>query len=95
MKLRIKRFFQTDDTYKENITKYTKVDGIIAVVYYLIFMITYYSMGRVYVEKKIYLGITCNIGLAIYFLLFHNNSLCGGNCIQGIHSDTYIWINQE
>jgi len=69
MKLKIKRFFQIDDTYKENITKYTTVDGIIAVIYYLIFMITYYSMGRVYAEKQIYLGITCNIGLAILCIL--------------------------
>lgn len=69
MILHIKRFFKTDDTYKENIIKYTKVDGIIAVVYYLIFMITYYNMGRVYVEKKIYLGIICNISLAILCII--------------------------
>lgn len=69
MKQQIKRFFQTDDTYKEDITKYTKVDGIIAVVYYLLFMIAYYIMGRVYAEKQIYLGITFNIGLAVLCIM--------------------------
>ncbi len=69
MKQKIKRFFQTDDLYKENIATYTKVDGIIAVVYYIIFMITYFIMGRVYAEKRIYLGIICNISLAVLCII--------------------------
>jgi membrane protease YdiL (CAAX protease family) len=69
MKQQIKRIFQTDDLYKENISTYTKVDGIIAIVYYLIFMITYFIMGRVYAEYKIYLGIICNISIVILCII--------------------------
>lgn len=69
MRQKIKRFFKTDEAYNDDLKKYTKTDGMIAILYYLVFMITYYLMGRVYAEKQIYLGIVCNIGLAILSIL--------------------------
>ncbi len=61
----IKNFFKTDEVYNEDVAKYTKVDGMFAVGYYIFFLVVYYIMGKIYVEKEIYLGIWCNLGLGI------------------------------
>jgi uncharacterized protein len=65
MLIRIKQFFAVDSNYNESTSEYTKTDGIIAVIYYLNLMFSYYFMGRVYVEQGIYLGIICNIVLVV------------------------------
>lgn len=64
MREKVKNCIRTDAEYKEDIAEYTKKDGILALLYYLIFMIAYYCMGRVYSANHLYLGIVCNIGLA-------------------------------
>ncbi len=63
MLIRIKQFFAVDSNYKQSTSEYTKTDGVIAVIYYFILMFSYYSMGKIYVEKGMYLGIICNIVL--------------------------------
>lgn len=65
----IKKFLKTDEAYNEDVAKYTKVDGMFAVGYYIFFLVVYYIMGKIYVEKEIYLGIWCNLGLGILSVL--------------------------
>ncbi|WOO36035.1 CPBP family intramembrane glutamic endopeptidase [Anaerocolumna sp. AGMB13020] len=57
---RIRQFFSVDSDYKKSTSQYTKTDGTIAVIFYLMLMLSYYGMGRIYVERKMYLGIICN-----------------------------------
>lgn len=65
----IKNFFSMDDTYKEMILNYTKADGIIAVMFYVILLFVHYFMGVLCVKKQIYLGIPINLLLIIACIL--------------------------
>ncbi|BCK00660.1 CPBP family intramembrane glutamic endopeptidase [Anaerocolumna chitinilytica] len=70
MREKVKNIFRTDIEYKENTASYTKADGILALLYYLIFLIVYYCMGKIYLANHLYLGIACNIGLAVLCVIF-------------------------
>lgn len=70
MREKVKNIFRTDVGYKEDTASYTKADGILALLYYLIFLIVYYCMGRIYLTNHLYLGIACNIGLAVLCVIF-------------------------
>lgn len=75
---KIKSFFSVDYQYKEQVRDYTRTDGVICAVYYVIFMITYYFMGKLYLSKKIYLGVGINLLLAsmcILIVLFRKQKL--------------------
>ncbi len=66
---KIRSFFSVDNHYKEEAKNYTRIDGFICAVYYAIFMITYYFMGKLYLSKKIYLGTGINLLLALICIL--------------------------
>lgn len=70
MREKVKNIFRADIEYKEYTTSYTKADGILALLYYLIFLIVYYGMGKIYLANHFYLGIACNIGLAVLCVIF-------------------------
>lgn len=68
----IKKFFTTDDSYKEMISKYTTIDGILAMAIYVLLLFTYYFMGVLFVRKQIYLGVLVNlllIGICLVMVL--------------------------
>jgi membrane protease YdiL (CAAX protease family) len=49
------------DTYKEMVSQYTKVDGILAIMLYIVLMLIYYLAGIIYVRKQLYIGVPVNI----------------------------------
>ncbi len=59
------KFFTPNDTYKEMMIHYTKLDGLLAVTMYVLLMFIYYFMGVLYIQKQIYLGIPVNLLLII------------------------------
>ncbi len=66
---KIRSFFSVDYHYKEEVRNYTRIDGILAIVYYVILMILYFFMGRLYLNKQIYLGIPINLLCALICIL--------------------------
>lgn len=62
---KIKAFFKTDEAYREQLGRYDKADGVLAIAYFILFMAVYYIMGRIMLATGIYLGVPCNIFLAL------------------------------
>lgn len=62
---KIKNFFKTDESYREQLDKYDKLDSMLAILYFVLFMAAYYFMGCIMREKGIYLGLYCNAVLAL------------------------------
>lgn len=58
------KILASDGGYKEKIRGYKKSDGIIAVVFYVLFMAAYYLTGVVKAEYSLYLGVPVNLLLA-------------------------------
>jgi hypothetical protein len=50
-----KKIFEADTMYQENILQYKKVDGMIALAFYVVFLVTYYFMGVLQAKKGIYI----------------------------------------
>jgi membrane protease YdiL (CAAX protease family) len=63
--LSVKKFFASDVSYNEMTNSYKKMDGILAMGFYVLFFITYLFIGILYTEKHIYLGIPVNILLVL------------------------------
>lgn len=61
----IKKFFVMDDSYKEMISKYTTIDGILAIAMYVLLLFAYYFMGILFVQRQIYLGVPVNLLLIV------------------------------
>ncbi len=61
----IKKFFSPNETYKEMLSHYTKIDGLLAVAMYVVLMVIYYFMGVLYIQKQLYLGIPINLLLIV------------------------------
>ena len=59
----MKKFFTPNDSYKEMLLDYTKTDGMIAVMLYILLMFVYYFMGVLYIRKHLYLGIPVSLML--------------------------------
>jgi len=62
---KIKNFFKTDERYREQLDEYDKLDGLLAILYFVLFMAAYYFMGCMMQKSGIYLGLYCNIVLAL------------------------------
>lgn len=50
------RFFQTDESYQKEVSRYGIIDGMIAIALYLVLMTLYYGMGLYQAKTNIYLG---------------------------------------
>lgn len=61
----IKKFFEIDAKYKSTINTYERVDGLCAVISYVLVMAVYYAMGVIYAEKNLYLGYQINFLLVV------------------------------
>ncbi len=59
------KFFTPNDTYKEMISHYTKIDGLLAVMMYVLLMFVYYIMGVILIQKQLYLGVPINLLLIV------------------------------
>lgn len=89
---KIRAFFKADTQYKAQLNTYDKTDGIFAILYFILFMAAYYIMGLVLANTGIYLGIPCNVVLAllpvVYVLLrrqpLSSLGLTGGRIRQAI-----------
>lgn len=89
---KIKTFFKTDAQYNAQLNTYDKTDGIFAILYFALFMAVYYIMGLVMTNTGIYLGLPCNLLLAllpiVYVLLRHQKlsslGLTGGKIRQAV-----------
>ncbi|WP_426351131.1 CPBP family intramembrane glutamic endopeptidase [Alloiococcus sp. CFN-8] len=66
---KIRSFFSVDNHYKEEVRNYTRIDGIIAIVYYVFLMVAYFSMGQILLKKQIYLGVVVNLLLVLVCIL--------------------------
>jgi len=67
--MKFKSICSSDVEYTKNIKHYTAKDGVIAIGYYIFFMITYYFMGKIYKERQLYIGVPCNLILALVCIL--------------------------
>jgi membrane protease YdiL (CAAX protease family) len=65
-------FLKTDDSYRQEVSKYGPVDGILAIAVFILVMIAYYWMGFLQANKNIYLGVPVNL----FFI-----ALCAGLAI--------------
>lgn len=65
----MRKFFSTDKKYQEELLQYSKIDAVIAIGFYAFYMGVYYWMGRLYADQQIYLGVACNLLLAVGCLL--------------------------
>lgn len=89
---KFRTFFKSDAQYKAQLCTYDKTDGIFAILYFALFMAAYYIMGLVMTNTGIYLGIPCNVILAllpiVYVLLRRQKlsslGLTGGRIRQAI-----------
>ncbi|PKM90982.1 MAG: hypothetical protein CVU87_00245 [Firmicutes bacterium HGW-Firmicutes-12] len=85
-------FFNTDESYKEQVAEYQKKDTMMAIVVWGIVMVTYYFMGQLYANKGVYLGIQVNMVLAIlciWFILLRKQKITTigftkGNAVKSI-----------
>jgi len=66
----IKDFIKMDENYQSTVSTFTRIDGIFAIISYIILMGIYYIMGVIYEEKSIYLGIQVNLLLAVICVIF-------------------------
>ncbi len=74
----IKKFFSTDDSYKEMISKYTTIDGILAMAMYILLLFVYYFMGLLFIQRQIYLGVPINlllIAICVMLVLMRKQKL--------------------
>lgn len=74
----IKSYFKTDSQYKEMASKYTHIDGIASIIFYVLLMGVYYFMGVIFDTKNLYLGNQINIILSvicIIYVLFRGHKL--------------------
>lgn len=60
-----RNLFKTDESYKKQVAEYGKKDAMIAIVVWIVAMVTYYLMGQLHANKGVYIGIYVNILLAI------------------------------
>ncbi len=63
------KLFSPNDDYKEMLLHYTKIDGLLAVMMYVLLMFIYYIMGVLYIRKQLYLGIPVNLLLIVVCIL--------------------------
>jgi membrane protease YdiL (CAAX protease family) len=71
--------FKTDDSYRREVIKYGKADGILAIAVFILVMIAYYWMGALQANRNIYLGVPVNlffIALCIVLALLKKEGLC-------------------
>jgi len=74
----IKGFFATDAAYKEMRSRYTAVDGLLAIGLWMLVMGLYYAIGVVAVRKHIVLGIPANfllMGVCLLLVLGRGQKL--------------------
>ncbi len=75
----IKSYLTIDLQYKEMVSKYTYIDGIVSIILYTLIMGVYYIMGVIYDTKNLYLGNQINIILSIIciaYVLFRGHKMC-------------------
>lgn len=66
----IKSYLSIDSQYKEMVSKYTNIDGIASIIFYVLLMGVYYIMGVIYDTKNIYLGNQINIILSVICIIY-------------------------
>lgn len=71
VKLAMRRsIFSSDSRYRVSLDKYNQVDGIFAILYYVLLMVAYYLMGVIYAKKNIYLGYQVSLVLVIIIISY-------------------------
>ena len=58
---RLIKFFKTDATYKQEVSRYKPTDGILALAVFVLLMVLYYFMGVLQAGTGIYLGVPVNL----------------------------------
>lgn len=66
---KIEHYFKQDSRYTTLLNAYNKLDGIIAVVYYVFLLIAYYVSGVIYAKSNIYLANQLSQVLVIFIIL--------------------------
>ncbi len=61
---KLNNIFKADIHYKEYSLSYNKIDGLLSILFFFFVMIVYYTMGRLYLTKQLYLGIPFSLMLA-------------------------------
>jgi CAAX amino terminal protease family. len=70
MKEKMAAIFKSDTNYYEAVKQYNAIDGILAIILYLLCYVSYYFMGYLYLTKKLYFGEAVNLLLAVITILF-------------------------
>ena len=66
---KIEHYFKQDSRYTTMLNAYNKLDGIIAVVYYVFLLIAYYVSGLIYANSNIYLASQLSLILLVFIII--------------------------
>ncbi|HHX60092.1 MAG TPA: CPBP family intramembrane metalloprotease [Epulopiscium sp.] len=66
----VKCFFETDERYKLTVNSYVRIDGVFAVIAYLLVMVVYYIIGKIYANNSFNLGSQVNVLLAVVCIIY-------------------------
>jgi hypothetical protein len=58
---RLIKLLQTDESYQQEVSRYGKTDGIIAIALFVLLMLVYYWLGSYQANTGIYLGVPVNL----------------------------------